>query len=273
MFEARRQTTRTRSALSVLDLIYHSAVRDVRKSHRNALAGLAMNVVQTLTFVLAFYLMFTLLGARGNSVRGDFLLYLMSGIFLFLTHIKAMGAVVKAEGPTSPIMQHLPLNSAITIAAAALGALYIQILSLTVVLFLYHVLITPVIIDRPIGAMAMLLAAWFTGVGIGLIFVAIKPWLPEFTTIGSSVWSRANMIFSGKMFVANSLPGYLLVLFDWNPLFHIIDQARGYVFINYNPHFTSSTYPVYVGIGLLVVGMMGEFVTRRHASRSWGAAR
>jgi ABC-type polysaccharide/polyol phosphate export permease len=81
------------------------------------------------------------------------------------------------------------------------------------------------------------------------------------------------MIASGKMFVANTLPSSMLALFDWNPLFHTIDQARGFVFINYNPHFTSATYPVYVGLGLIVLGMMGEFFTSRNASVSWNAAR
>ncbi len=35
------------------------------------------------------------------------------------------------------------------------------------------------------------------------------------------------MIASGKMFVANMLPTSMLLMLDWNPLFHCIDQARG----------------------------------------------
>ncbi len=262
-----------RQAAGMIELIYHSTVREIRKDHRNALVGLLMNIAQTVVFVLAFYIMFTLLGARGSALRGDFLLYLMSGIFLFLTHTKAMTAVIKAEGPASSMMKHAPLNTAVTISAAALGALYIQLLSLCVVLFFYHVLVVPITIDQPIGAMAMLLVAWFSGVGIGMIFMALKPWFPEFVQIGASIYARANMIASGKMFVANMLPGSMLPLFDWNPLFHAIDQARGYVFLNYNPHFSSPTYPLWVGLGLVVIGLMAESYTRRHASVSWGASR
>jgi hypothetical protein len=33
------------------------------------------------------------------------------------------------------------------------------------------------------------------------------------------------------------------------------------------------TYPVIAGIILLVLGLMGEFYTRRHASASWSARR
>ena len=81
------------------------------------------------------------------------------------------------------------------------------------------------------------------------------------------------MVTSGKMFVANAMPGFMLAMFDWNPLFHCIDQARGFVFVNYNPHHSSVTYPLFLSLALIMIGLMGEFYTRRHASASWGAGR
>jgi ABC-type polysaccharide/polyol phosphate export permease len=273
MFQVQTKASTGRTALSMIELIYHSIVRDLRKDHSNALMGLAMNMLQTVIFVLTFFAMFAMLGMRGAAIRGDFLLYIMSGIFMFMTHTKAVGAVVGSEGPASPMMQHAPMNTFVAISAAALSSLYIQTLSLVVILFIYHVAVTPVVIDDPIGALGMHMTAWFTGVGVGTIFLAVKPWSPDFTRIATSVYSRVNMIASGKMFVANSLPSSMLVLFDWNPLFHIVDQTRGYVFLHYNPHFTSSSYPVIIGIGLIMIGMMGEFYTRKNASISWSAGR
>ena len=273
MFQATRRPNTERTATNMAEVIYHSTVHNIRKTHRNALAGLLLTMVQTVIMIAAFFFMFTFLGVRGNAIRGDFLMYLMSGIFLFMVHTKAMAAVVKAEGPTSTMMQHAPLNTFVTIAAAALSSLYLQLLSLFVILFFYHVLWTPVVIEHPIGAMAMLLVSWLSGVGIGIIFLAIKPWFPEGVVIGTAMYARINMIASGKMFVANTLPAYMLSLFDWNPLFHTIDQARGFIFINYNPHFSSPTYPLYVGIALIVIGLIGESYTRKHASVSWGAGR
>ena len=89
----------------------------------------------------------------------------------------------------------------------------------------------------------------------------------------TSIYSRASMIGSGKMFVANTLPSSILVLFAWNPLFHTIDQARGYIFLHYNPHFSDPIHPVIVSLGLVMLGMMGEFYTRKSASISWSATR
>ena len=273
MFTHQAPVTRTRTALGMLELIYHSIVRDIQKSHQNAFMALLLNILQTVLFVLTFFAMFAILGLRGSAVRGDFLLYIMSGIFLYLTHTKAMTAVLSSEGPTSPMMQHAPMNTAIAICASAISSLYLQVLSMSVVLFIYHVAFVPIEIDDPIGAMGMLLVAWFTGVGVGMILLALKPWLPEVTRIASTVYARANMIASGKMFLANTLPASMLSLFDWNPLFHVIDQARGFIFLHYNPHFSSPTYPLWVGIGLLMIGLMAEFYTRRHVSASWSAAR
>ncbi|MCF6444560.1 ABC transporter permease [Nereida sp. MMG025] len=273
MFQFEAKPAGRRRAVGMLELIYYGIVRDVRKSHGNALIGLFMNVMQTIIFVAAFYFMFSILGIRGSALRGDFLLYIMTGIFLFLTHTKALSAVVGSEGPASPMMKHAPMNTAIAICSSALGSLYIQILSLFIVLFLYHVIMTPVHIEDPIGAMAMLLLSWFSGVAIGMVLLALKPWMPGAVQMITQIYSRANMIASGKMFVANTLPSFMLAMFDWNPLFHCIDQARGYTFINYNPRYSNWEYAMIVAIIFLMVGLMGEFYTRKNASVSWSARR
>ena len=270
---ARKPQTPIGTAINIAELIYHSIVRSVRRTHNNAFMAIAMNMVQVVVFVLAFYLLFSILGLRGAAIRGDFLIYIMSGVFLFMTHTKTLGAVVGSEGPASPMMQHAPMNTVIAISSAALGALYIQLLSLFAILFVYHVAFTPFDIDNVPGAFAMLILAWFTGGALGLVLLALKPWFPSFVQIFTTVYQRANMIASGKMFVANTLPAFMLSVFDWNPLFHCIDQSRGYVFINYNPRYTSWEYPLIVGMILLIIGLMGEFYTRRHTSLSWYARR
>lgn len=273
MFQQIHHRSKLNSAVSILELIYHATVRDVRKTHGNAFMAIGLNVLQALVFLAAFYVMFTVLGLRGAALRGDFLLYLMSGIFLFLTHVKTLGAVVGAEGPSSPMMKHAPMTTAISITSAALGALYIQVFTMVLILFAYHVAVHPFQIEQPYPAFAMLLLAWFTGASIGLVLLAIKPWFPTFVSTFTTVYQRANMIASGKMFVANMLPAYMLRMFDWNPLFHTIDQARGFVFVNYVPHNSNLTYPIVVAVTLTMIGLMGEFYTRHHASTSWDARR
>jgi len=273
MFQVGQQQSRMSQWIALFEVIYHVTVRNLRKSHANALVGLFINMLQTLMLVLIFYVMYAVLGLRSAMIRGDFLLYIMSGIFLYMTQIKTMGAIVGSDGPASPMMQHAPMNTFVAIVAAALSQLYIQVLSVAVVLYVYHIAFTPISIYDTAGAFGMLMLAWFSGIGIGLIFLAIKPWFPQFAGVGSTIYARANMIASGKMFLANSMPYYLLPMFTWNPLFHIIDQARGFVFINYNPHYSNWLYPLLFSVALMMIGFMAEAYTRKHVSISWGARR
>ncbi|MGR3761203.1 ABC transporter permease [Roseobacteraceae bacterium NS-SX3] len=273
MFQQHRQQSWISGFLSMCEVVFHSIVRSVRSKHNNAFIALGLNLLQAILFVLAFYVMFAVLGLRGAAIRGDFLLYVMSGIFLFLTHTKTVGAVAGAEGPSSPMMQHAPMNTIVAILSAAVGALYVQVLSLFIILFVYHVAFKPIHIEEPIPAFGMVLLAWATGAAVGLVFLVLKPWSPGIVNIMSTIYQRANMIASGKMFLANTLPGFMLAMFDWNPLFHCIDQARGFVFINYNPHFSNWQYAAWVALVLLMIGLMGEFYTRRHVSLSWSARR
>ena len=273
MFEQTHRKSQIGSLIAFLTLVYHATVRKVRKTHGNPILGLLTNISQTVIFVGAFYVMFTFLGLRSMAIRGDFLLYIMSGIFLYMTHNKSLAAIIGSEGPASAMMLHAPMNTIVAILSSALSALYIQVLSMFVVLFVYHVAFSPISIEQPVAAFGMVLLAWFSGVAIGMVFLALKPWFPGFVDMVSTVYQRANMISSGKMFLANTMPGYMLAMFDWNPLFHAIDQARGFAFINYNPHFSNISYPFYLSLTLVCIGLIGEFYTRKHVSVSWNARR
>ncbi len=274
MFEKSVPTTRRGSAVSILELVYHNTVRTIRKSHGNAFMSIATNVLQSLLFVLFFYVMFTVMGLKGMALRGDFVIFLLTGIFMFMTHNKAVGAVLGSEGPTSGMMQHAPMNTAISILSAMLATLYIQVLSVIFILFVYDVAVNPYVLTEivdPMPVIGMLLLSWLSGGAVGLVFLAMKPWFPGLTGTLSTLYKRANMIASGKMFVANSLPAFMISMFDWNPLFHTIDQARGFAFINYVPRNSNWEYVMYLTLVLLMIGLMGEFYTRKHASSSWGA--
>lgn len=267
---------RAASAVNIAELIYHNTVRAIRKTHGNAFMSIAMSVFQSLMFVLFFYAMFTIMGIKGMALRGDFVIFLLTGIFMFMTHNKAVGAVLGSEGPSSPMMQHAPMNTFISIAAGMLSTLYIQMLAVFFILFVYDVAMNPNVLKEivdPVPVMGMLLLSWFSGGAVGLVFLAMKPWFPGLTGTLSTLYKRANMIASGKMFVANSLPSFMIAMFDWNPLFHTIDQARGFAFINYVPRNSNWEYVMYLSLTLVMIGLMGEFYTRRHVSASWFARR
>lgn len=273
MFRPVTKKTPFATTMALLELIFHASIRNIRKSSGNAVLGLVMNIIQSLVMVGVMIAMFNLLGMRGSAVRGDFTLYIMSGVFNFATHSKSLMAVSKSDGPTSAMMQHSPMNTIVAICSSALSALYLQTLSAFCILFFYHTLMNRITIYDPVGVFGMFLLAWASGIGVGMIFKAATPWQPEAFGIVTTLYARANMIFSGKMFLGNSLSERMLYMYSWNPLFHCIDQTRGFMFENYSPRNSSLEYPLVMTFVLIVIGLMAENFTKKHASLSWGARR
>ncbi|MHA6326319.1 ABC transporter permease [Roseivivax sp. CAU 1753] len=276
MFETVKPRTKIGGALQIAELIFHNAARTVRSGHNNAVMAIVMNMAQTVIFTLAFFFMFSLLGMRSAPIRGDYMIFIMSGVFIYMTHIKTMSAVRTAGSALGPMMLHAPMNTAVTILSAMLSTLYIQTITLLTILFVYDTVFAPgalASIHHPIQAYGMLLVAWGAGAAIGMVFMAVAPWAPVPVGMATTIYARANMIASGKMFAANMLPPKMLAMFDWNPLFHTIDQARGYAFLNYTPRNSSLAYPLWIILVFFMIGLMLEFYTRRKISVSWGARR
>ena len=273
MFYFRRNRTLLGGAFTTAELVYHAVVHGIRSKHANAVIAIVSNIVQILALVAVFYVIMTLMGSRVAKIRGDLVLYLLTGVFLFMTHVKAVSEVSSVNTGNNPMMLHSPMNMMVALLAAAFSALYTQIFSILVILFTYSVAYAPPEVQNPGGAFYMLVLAWFTGCAVGVIFMAMTPWFPATSSLLNTVYRRLNMIFSGKMVVGNALGGFMLTIFDWNPLFHIIDQCRGFVFRNYYPRNSSWEYAFWVGMALLMIGLLGIFYTRQYVSASWGARR
>ncbi|WP_340298093.1 MULTISPECIES: hypothetical protein [unclassified Roseobacter] len=126
MFEARQTNTMRRSLFSMLEVTYHASVQKVRSSHHNAFWAIMISILQAGMFVGGFYLMFYFIGAREAKLRGDFMMYLLSGIYLYLCHIRAVAAVSATKGDTSSLMQHGPMNPIVAIASSLISAFYVQ---------------------------------------------------------------------------------------------------------------------------------------------------
>lgn len=270
------QSVTTRQQLmSFLDffrLVYHATVRDVRKGKGNAFMALGMEIMQGIILVGFFYVLITFLGMRGIAVRGSFILYVLTGVFLFMTHNKAVSAV-SGGGAVNPMLMHAPVTTLMLIVSGALSALYTQLLAALVIAFIANVLIEPFTVHDMKGVAICFFLAWFSGAAVGVIFLALRPFFPSAIQIIEQIYKRANMIFSGKMFLASTLPGTMLPFFTWNPLFHTIDQARGYAFVNYTAKVTTLMYPITLSFFLILIGMMLEHWARKYASSSWNARR
>ena len=272
MFVQRRNPTMFHAAFTTLSLIYFQTVYNLRNEHRNAIIGLLLTILQSLIFLMAFILIYAVMGVRNSPIRGDFILYMMSGIFIFMVHSQAAGAVAGSHSISGQLNRHKTLSPAVLIASSALAVLYRQTISSIAILWLYHTIIAPIGIDTFPGVLAMYLLGWFSGACMGLVFLGIRPWSPRGAKIVTTIYQRINMFASGKMFVGNLIPSMMLPWFTWNPLFHIIDQMRGFVFVNYDPQRSDPLYALWFALAMMMVGLLINFTTRKYESISWTMA-
>ncbi|MCF6303926.1 MAG: ABC transporter permease [Rhodobacteraceae bacterium] len=248
-------------------LVYHSIVRDVRVRSGSAALGILSEVGQILLFFVIFYLMYTILG-RSVAIRGDFFLYLLSGIFLLVIHMGALNAVRKAGSSVSPMMMHSPMSVILAIISGALATLFLQTIAIMIILFFVFIFRDGITIYNPKGIVAPLFFAWASGVSLGMVFRIAGTVAPGPFGIFSKFYLRAQMISSGKFMPAAYLPASMVAWFSWNPLFHTIDQMRLAVFINYTREITSMAYPIYFTMVCLVIGLMGDLWLRQFVTKS-----
>ena len=258
------------ASMSFMELLFHSIVRSARKSSGNATLGLGIAILQSLIMLAIFFALFTVLGMRSVAIRGDFIVFLLTGIFLFLTHNKAVSSAMGAVSPVGGLTLHTPISSLLNIMASVLSGLYLQVLGFALILLVVHILRGGLEFYNPAGLIFPFFMAWASGIAIGLMFGVLKPFAPKFIPMVAMMYRRANMITSGKMLPANYMSATMITWFDWNPLFHTIDQARGHAFVNYFPRHTNMEYPVYLSLTLVMIAMMIEFWLRKNMSQSWG---
>lgn len=239
-----------------LSVLYHATVRDIRSAHANAFIAIGSEIVQALVLVILIMVFLNALNIGQLMVRGNAMLSVLTGVFLFLVHTRAFSRVIASAAKAGKMVRHRSTPPVLLYLSAALASLYIQILALMVMLFATHVLFEPVMIDAPPRAALAVGLAWFSGLGTGVLAVSLRPYAPKLLQIAAQFYARSNMFFSGKMVLASGLSATVLQYFLWNPLFHTIDQARGAVFINYTATVTNLFYPFATGALCLLLGLM-----------------
>ena len=243
-------------------------MREVRLESGNAVLGLFGAIGRILSLVAIFFVLFEFLGIRSAIIRGDVILFLVGGVLLFFMHNAAVKKTIQAGAFASHLMLHAPMTPTLAIFAAALSVLYLHILALLVI-FAFMILIRNGLeIHDPAGIILPFVLAWASGVVIGLGLLVLKPFAPRAMQMVSLLYTRANLVTSGKFFVANLLPASVLPYFAWNPLFHCVDQMRGALFVNYLPRATNMSYPLWFVFVGLVLGLMAEFWLRKTVSYS-----
>lgn len=251
------------SLQAFLSLVYAMTVRELRIVQRNAALGIVLAIATPLATCLVFYLMMELFKARSAPVRGDDLTFLLTGFLIFFLHINTAGQVSQAVVPS--MMPHQRATPFLFICVKASAAGYNNVLAIVAILVGNYLLRGIWEMQQPLWVIVTVLIAWLYGIGLGMVFLALQRYFSWARAL-RTFYVRVMFFTSGKFFLGNNAP--YREFYDWNPLFHIIDQMRSATFTNYTAHTTSLIYPLAFCFATLVLGFLGESYVRRHYSVS-----
>lgn len=244
-------------------LLFVLVVRSIRQESGGALIGFLRGVLMALGFCIIFYVFITFFGLAGLTVRGDTMIFILIGVGFFFamkfTMAKAMGAMKSSW----KMAAHPHLSPILFVYADSIAMFYNWFLAIVVIFFGNSLYTGKMELEEPIMFFPIFFLTWLIGVAVGMIVGYL---LVEFSwaRMLKRVLFKAMFFTSGKFTNANVLPGEMLAVMKWNPLFHLIDQMRGAAFVNYNAKHTNMVYPTVVCFVLLVVAhLLYDYMLRR----------
>ena len=239
-----------REALRFGQLCHAMAVQNIARQSTGSfglLGAFAMPLAMTAGFLAAY----ELVGLFRPAIRGDVVVFLLTGILLFQLASRARSAADLTGG--GAFLWHQPVQPALVVWSGALAALYVSVTAMALILTGAALIRGAPPLHDPAGLAAPLLLAWGFGVGSGMVMSGIARYAGGGQLLGMA-WQRAMFLTGGIFFLAAAVPGWMRPWFDWNPLFHIIDAMRAAAFVNYSGGDTSLTYAAWCVAGLLAVG-------------------
>jgi ABC-type polysaccharide/polyol phosphate export permease len=252
---------------SFFDILGVSVLREFRSTSGGAVMSVVKSFMQPLLLFFGFFILYEVFG-RGMIIRGDFVLFMITGIMLFLLHIRAVKKLQTESGAQqSGMIFYAKASMLLNILASALHELYLNTIAMVIILTFAYLIRGHLEIYEPGRMIAPLFFAWASGLAVGMLFSAVAPLFPVVSGSFYQFYRRAQMFTSGKMFLANLVPASILPFFDWNPLFHTIDQARGAAFINYLPRNTNMSYPIYFTIAVITIALIVMYALRASKDR------
>lgn len=102
----------------------------------------------------------------------------------------------------------------------------------------------------------------FLSIGLGILLcVATAYW--EDTTKVVAMVMMPMFIMSGIFFTATMIPPQYMYIFDWNPIFHIIELIRQSMFVSYTSPVGDWQYVAFVALVANAAGLMFYQVSRQ----------
>ncbi len=190
---------------------------------------------------------------RTPPIGQSFVLFYATGYLPFHFFSEIANNTGTAINVNRPLM-HLPMVTHLdTIFARFILSLVTLIVVSTLVLTALPFFVADVFrLDLSIVVTAMA-AGSVLGLGVGTMNALLFAFVPSWKSIWNII-NRPLFIISGVFFTFESMPQNLQNLLWWNPLIHVVGEARRGFYHTYEGSYVSLIYVFGLGIALFVIG-------------------
>ena len=190
---------------------------------------------------------------RTPPIGQSFVLFYATGYLPFHFFSEIANNTGTSIAVNRPLM-HLPMITQLdTILARFLLSLLTLIVVSTIVIGAMPFLVADTVrFSIPIVLISMAAGA-VLGLGVGTMNSVLFAYIPSWQPIWAII-NRPLFIISGVFFTFESMPAHIQAILWWNPLIHVVGEARRGFYPTYEGAYVSYLYVFGLGIALFVVG-------------------
>jgi len=100
------------------------------------------------------------------------------------------------------------------------------------------------------------------GFGFGMVNAVVTSLWESWVHI-EKVLTRPLFFLSGIFYIPSTLPPEAVAVLKWNPVLHLVEWFRNGYYAGYNSTVLEQTYPLFIAMVLIFLGLLGERVFRK----------
>ena len=224
--------------------------------------GYLWAVLEPVGIILVLSLAFSQV-VKSPAIGDSFILFYATGYVPFHFFLETAINTGNSLGVNRALLQ-LPKVTALDVL---ISRFILSVVTLVVVAVVIFGIILMLVSDEVRLGFDHLLAAFFAGTLLGLGVGSVNAVVFEFIPSWRQIWgiiSRPLFLISGIFFTFEELPISIQTYLQWNPLIHVVGEARKGFYPGYDGGYVVIAFPLLVGAFLFAVG--GAFLIR-HRSR------
>lgn len=247
--------------LDHLQIIKGLAKRELQSRFGQNAFGYSWSFVGPFIWIAATYFGFQIFG-KTSPVYTDLITFIISGLIPFAGFRYVMGAVYRSHGLVRPLLIFPSVKVEHGVITLAVMESLNLLLVFCVVAGLNFILFGNGELDNLPLFLGGISLAFALGVAYGYLFVNLGIINKTAEFIGP-ILLRPAFFLSAVFFTANELPDYILEVFAWNPILHVVEIARDGMLFNYQSRVSSAPYVLLWIFGLFAAAFAVRLVAYR----------